>query len=100
MRATRVSVALVALGTILLLLALPLWNFTRWDSSGCEAHQAFPCDPRIYSPFAPLALGLAVTGIAAFVAVIIILLALGFRCVRALDAQEREARRASAEADA
>jgi hypothetical protein len=99
-RAVRASAVLIAIGATLILLAIPLWNVTRSDSFGCVAQQTHPCDLKTYTPFAPLAVVLALVGVAAFMAVLVVLLAVGFRRVRALDAQERAARRASVDADA
>jgi len=91
-RAVRVLAALVAIGATLVLLAIPLWNVTRFDSSLCAQQKSPVCHPRTYARFAPLAFGVAVIGIAALMAVLVIVLVAGFRRVRALDAQERASR--------
>ena len=91
-RAVRAAAVLIAIGATLILLAIPLWNVTRFDYSICDQQKSPVCHPGEYAPFAPLAFGVAVIGIAAIMAVLVIVLVAGFRRVRALDAQERASR--------
>jgi len=54
---------MLGLAIAALLIAIPLWHVTRSDSSGCQIHDTYPCDPRLYLPFGAVAAGLTLFGI-------------------------------------
>jgi len=95
----RFCATLLGLGLVAVFIAIPLWHVTRWDSSGCQIHNTYPCDGREYLPYGSVAGGLIYFGIFALVLVLAIVLVSGFaaliRRVRALEAEERAARRAA-----
>jgi hypothetical protein len=86
----RLYVIVLGLGGAALLIAIPLWHVTRWDSTGCQIHNTYPCDPRPHLPYGTVATGLTLFGIGAVLIPAMIILGAGLvaltRRVRALDA--------------
>ena len=80
---------LFGLGAAAILIAVPLWEITRWDGTACQIHRTYPCDPREYLPFGAVATGLTLFGIFAVLIPVVIVLGIGFvalaRRLRALD---------------
>ena len=87
----RLFAILFGLGAAAILIAVPLWDITRWDGAACQIHRTYPCDPREYLPFGAVATGLTLFGIFAVLIPVMIVLGVGFvalaRRVRALDAR-------------
>ena len=85
----RLFAILFGLGAAAILIAVPLWDITRWDGTACQIHRTYPCDPREYLPFGAVATGLTLFGIFAVLIPVMIVLGVGFvaqaRRVRALD---------------
>ena len=81
----------LGIGVAALLIAIPLWHVTRSDSSACQIHNTYPCDPRQYLPYGTVAVGLTVFGIMAVLTTVAVIIGLGLvalaRQVRAQDRQ-------------